>query len=32
MQKNGTSTGLHQLFKQLIDKTEEENDAEKESD
>lgn len=26
------STGLHQLFKQLIDKTEEENDAEKESD
>ena len=26
------STGLHQLFKQLIDRTEEENDAEKESD
>ena len=26
------STGLHQLFKQLIDRTEEENNAEKESD
>lgn len=26
------STGLHQMFKQLIDRTEEENDAEKESD